>query len=203
MISNELTIFRNESCAIEKKIEYEDGSPFIVPRLNNPYIRITISDSMSERNGYVKINYFLPWTGVTFLSSTVIDIRELTNESGQPLYDDFPSDLVLNDDNVFLTAYLNGQLIEFEPGDCLFCCKSATGRTHYKYWLDGSWHEYAFEFSATLDKDTLSSLVPKTYYYSIQLVSGTINNDVLVEDYCRVLLKPTKLYVLSNLHGGT
>lgn len=209
--NNELVIHRNESFSIDRTIVNKDGSPYIVSSgMRNPHLLITVSSTKYNQPNQFKLSYLLPLVNLPrFNFTTVIPLRDLTNESGEPLYTSgYPTGLTLSvedEEKWFITAYYKGDLVKIEPNDAVFSYEE-NGKTYYKYWKpdsledgsSGKWTDYIFRFVKEFAIEDTSKLVEQTYYYSIQLVAGNPPSE-----YAQVLpiLNPTKMSVLSNLEG--
>lgn len=105
----------------------------------------------------------------------------------------------------FIDRYLSdGTIVKMAPFDALF-----TDGSEYKYWKperllpgeSGEWIDYNLRFVKTFASTVTAEWEPKTYYYSIELVSG-LNPQEGQYDDVTVILPPSKLNVLSNLRGG-
>lgn len=198
--NNELVVYRNETFTIDRTVLNRDGSPFIVGRLENPHLMITVTDSKFAFSERYKVNYFLPLSGVLplFEFTNVIPLEEVLNADGEQQYFSFPDS--------YPSGYYNGNNMVFEEGDAVFSLTDSNGKISYKYRENDSWKDYAFRFAFTFDSVETSNWKEKTYYYAIQLVSGSntgdADNPIKVFDYVLPLLKPTKISVLSNLEGG-
>lgn len=192
---NELIVYRNETFAIDKTVVNRDGTPFIVGQLTNPHLMLTVTDTKFTSQERYKVNYFLPLLGVLplFEFTNVIPLEEVLNADGEQQYSSFP--------NTYPSGYYNGEEVEFEEGDAVFSLTDADGNVSYKYREDNVWKDYAFRFVFTFDSAETKNWTEKTYYYSIQLVSGVITEASKTFDFVLPLLKPTKISVLSNLEG--
>lgn len=115
---------------------------------------------------------------------------------------------VNNDELSFIDVYEDGQIIAMNPKDAIFYLDK-NGATQYKYWVPqsetvdsiGKWLDYKFRFVKTFNSNVTNQWEPKTYYYSIELVSGEDPENGLYDDV-NIILPASKLNVLSNLKGG-
>lgn len=58
---NELTILKGETFALNRTIENENGTPYIVSsELNNPYFLITVTNNLYDEVGKYVYNKWLP-----------------------------------------------------------------------------------------------------------------------------------------------
>lgn len=105
----------------------------------------------------------------------------------------------------FIERYLpDGTIVKMSPEDAIF-----TNGKDYKYWVPdsfehnstGKWIDYSLRFVKTFASTVTAEWEPKTYYYSIELISGLNPQEGLYDDVT-VILPPSKLNVLSNLRGG-
>ena len=196
---NELVVYRNETFTIDRTLLNRDGTPFIVGKLINPYLMITVTDSKFASSERYKVNYFLPLSGVLplFEFTNVIPLEEILNANGEQQYFSFP--------DAHPSGYYNGNDVIFEEGDAVFSLIDSNGKISYKYRENKVWKDYTFRFAFTFDSVETRNWTEKTYYYAIQLVSGfytgDADNPIKNVDYVFPLLKPTKISVLSNLEG--
>lgn len=198
---NELVVYRNEAFTIDKTVVNRDGAPFVVGKLENPHLLITISDSKFVNTFRYKANYFLPLEGnlPTFKWTNIVPLEKVLTAEGVPAYSSFPSG------NDVIQGIYEGQNVLFDEDDDAVFSLTRDGVTSYKYRKNGVWVDYNFRFVFTFDTSSTKELVEKTYYYSIQLVSGRKSDDpnrpISTFDYVVPLLSPTKISVLSNLEG--
>jgi hypothetical protein len=115
---------------------------------------------------------------------------------------------VNNDELHFIDVYEDDDIIAIAPNDAIFYLDK-DGSIQYKYWVPlsetegstGKWLDYKFRFVKTFNSTVTNQWEPKTYYYSIELVSGEDPENGLYDDVS-VILPASKLNVLSNLKGG-
>lgn len=175
--NNEITIQRGESFSFDKIIQNRDGSPYIVSKeLRNPHILISVSSTKFEQNNRYLNNFYLPIPiSGRFSHTTPIPLTEiLTSENGESLYSDWPNLTVQN--NVVMTGYYKGNLVNIEENDAVFSLKKEDGTVEYKYpsIADGEvkWIDYNFRFVKQFDSSITAKWNAQTYYYSINLVFG-------------------------------
>lgn len=190
--NNDLIIHRNETFTMDRVIQNQDGSPYLISsKLNNPHLLITVSSNKYRQNNrYLKKFYLpIPCTSTFFITNPIFLSELSLSENGQG-FTDFPSNLKLEKIGakfVFMDAYYQGQLVSFEPNDAVFAKRQEDNTVEYKMWLpdsltaesSGSWIDYEFRFVKTFDSDFTSQLVEQTYYYCIELVAGRVLLDYL------------------------
>ena len=192
--NNELTVYRNETFAIDKTVKTKSGAPYIVSNeLENPYILITVSSSKFEQKSVYKESYYLSLVDKPkFAITNPVNIKSILNApNGESLYDDFPEGLTLIEDGdalVFMVGYYDGKEVGFEIDDAVFYVENANGIS-YKHWVPdemvagstGCWEDYQFNFVKVFNKSETQRWVGQTYFYSIQLVSGKLTMNYLTE----------------------
>lgn len=198
---NEITIHRGESFTIDKFIVNKDGSPYIVSKeLENPHIRISVSDSLYEQEGRYVLNYFLNLSKLPRFESTVpVDIRSFKSSvGGSSLYESFDTMSGLP------SGYIGNSLVTYtSDDDALFYCKNDDGTIDYKYHTENGWSDYKFRLLKYFSRDVTSLWRGQNYWYDISLVSGPmIDNKFIRFDVKLPILNPTRLTVLSDLEGG-
>ena len=193
--NNELTVYRNETFAIDKTVKTKSGAPYIVSnKLENPYILITVSSSKFEQKSAYKESYYLSLVDKPkFAITNPVNIKSILNApNGESLYNDFPEGLTLIEDGddtlVFMVGYYDGKEVGFEVDDAVFYVENTTGIS-YKRWVPdemeagstGRWEDYQFNFVKVFNKSETQRWVGQTYFYSIQLVSGKSTLNYLQE----------------------
>lgn len=156
------------------------------------------------------------WSGDVNGKHVVVKCDDLGD--GQNVYIEWDSELtsgsatfyhVDTDPLTFLSIEKDGQLIGLEPGDALFYLETSPSEKIYKYWkpdylaygVGGTWQDYSLRFIKTFASTVTAEWEPKTYYHSIELITGPDPKNGGIDNSV-ILLPPTKLNVLSNLKGG-
>ena len=107
-------------------------------------------------------------------------------------------------DEVITDFYTDTDAIYYLNGEYKYC-EIATEDTENVSVGDIIWHPYELHIIKTFLQEDTGKWVEQSYSYSIQLVSGDTPSDeqpITNFDTVITLLPPTKLTVLSNLHGG-
>lgn len=198
---NQITIHRGESFTIDKYIVNKDESPYIVSNaLENPHLRISVSDSLYEQNGRYILNTYLNLSKLPrFVNTNAVDItlfRKTPN--GAQSYTSF-------DDMTGLpSGYIGNSLVMYErENEAVFCNKLSDGRTIYRYLSNGHWRDYSFRLIKSFSNELTRNWNGQNYWYDITLVSGPMTDGVFTRfDTKLSILNPTKLTVLSDLEGG-
>lgn len=179
---NELIVTKGETFTIDKLLQNKDGSPYIVSsRLSNPYWLISVSNTLySQENRYIK-NYWLPVNVPRFNSTIAINIKDIKSSNlldAPSLYNSF------NDVTSFpMVGWYNGAYVTFDNGlDSVFYEEDDNGNRVYKYWLDdrNTWAEYSCRINKTFLQSDTKEWISQNYQYSIQLVSGTLMREHLI-----------------------
>lgn len=198
---NEIIIHRGEPFTIDKHIVNKDGSPFIVSNaLENPHIRVSVSDSLYEQNDRYLINYFLSLRNLPkFVCTRPVDIRSFRDSpNGSILYQSFESMSGLP------SGYVGDTLVTYtEYDEAVFFNKLSDGSVEYKYLTDDGWKDYSFRLVKSFTSMVTAEWKSQNYWYDIALVSGPMEEMSFVRfDTQLPILSPTKLTVLSDLEGG-
>ena len=199
VFKNELRVYRGESFTVDKLLQNRDGTPYVISSaLNNPFFLLSVSNTQyAQENRYIK-NYWLNLDSFPrFESTQVFDVRSLTSAAngGYIMYRDF-SDV---DDGV-LHGYLGSVYVEVGLEGYAVC----TDGTGYKYWKDGRWHDYECRIIKTFSTEDTSEWISQNYFYSIQLVSGSLategSNPIVVESSYPIL-PPSAIKVTNYVQG--
>ena len=172
VFNNEIVISRNEAFSIDKTIENKDGSPYIISsRLNNPHFLISVSTTKySQKDRYI-MNYWLSLDNYPrFLFTQPINLADIkTSAAGtESLYSSF-DDLT----GSTISGYVDGVLVEYEPGDAVFYI-DINGKREYKYYdiVAQKWITYSCKIVKVFTQEHTKEWVEQSYTYSILLVSG-------------------------------
>lgn len=205
--NNEIIVRRNETFTIDKFVETRDKAPYVISsHLKNPFFLITVTNSLYNQKDRYICNVWIPVDLPKFDSTTPVNLADICDEHGNQLYRSF------DDIDGLPSGYYKGQLITFEPGDCVFYYEDDDGNRVYKYFEDGeSWKDYScriiYKFTHGITKDWIEG----SYFYNIDLVDGILNQDAVqgqrpipignLSEHIPIL-GATKLTVLSDLRGG-
>ena len=168
---NELTILKGETFALNRTIENENGTPYIVSsELNNPYFLITVTNNLYDEVGKYVYNKWLPLDN--FLRFRKVKPILYT-------YDDWSE----------LPAGYEGNSEEY-ANEAVFY-RYRNGTPEYKYFrytgspsqgnYAGVWVDYKFEINTIFPYHITKDWNYGNMYYSIQLVSGNKVKDTLYE----------------------
>ena len=162
-LKHAIKIFKGEQLYIDKEIVNADGTPFVIPKLSNPYFLVSFSDNRySVENRFIR-NYWLRIPN----SFNYIDIMDSDNIVDFDSIDTLPRDVQFVGDN---TMY------ELEKDDYVF-----KKGDEYIYWNDESsnWENYFCRIILTIPSTETVDWSVGNYQYSIQLVSGIDNREYL------------------------
>lgn len=200
VFKNELYISAGETFTLQKQIKNKDGSPYIISnKLNNPYWLITVTDTLYDYpNRYVYNKWLKLKNSLRFYKTKPVDLKSLGYQEWSNLPAGYEGDES--------AGYANIAVFYLE----------VNGIKEYKYWkydnkfvgdYSGRWEKYDCELVTTYQNRITKDWVAQNYYYSISLVSGnetsTGKSPLQNIDLMYPILQPTKIYVRSNLRGGS
>jgi hypothetical protein len=202
-LKNVIEIYQGESFVIDKIIRNEDGTPYIIPKIDNPYFVLSIdSASYLSTGDKYSVRYWLP-ISKTFYDSKPIrlsDLRKSENSESLKNYSEiteFPCTLY----------YIDGYYKFTSPDVAVF-----TDGSSYKYANvkeDGAleWLDYSCRLSKLFTCEDTLNWKASLYTYSILLVGGerncnSSNGEPIKINYSVPILKPTELKVLNYSQGG-
>lgn len=202
LINNVVNIQRGEGFTLDFIFVNTDGSPFVMPMLENPYFLVTITNSKQVQNGRYVINKWCKPTGLQgFYSTQPIEVETFTDFSIASLPKDVQKE-INSSDTLTIENY------------SIYCSK-VEGEMKYKYCkiLNDipTLFDYIFTFIISYTPEETLNLGDKEYYYSITLVSGLQDDNATIEDrqlltidYNKPMITPTKLLVTTNINtlGG-
>ena len=203
---NEITIHRGETFTMRKKVICEDGSPFVVSnQINNPRWLITVTNSKYEQENRYVLNKWLVCGPLKFYRSKPINIKEIPIQDGIAYYQNF--------ETMPLPAGYEGDETEGYADIAVFYQELENGERIYRYWkydndekndFSGDWEVYNCYITTQFNNDITSKWSSSTYWYSITLMCGEINDEgvIIDSDLSIPILEPSKLLVQSNLRGG-
>lgn len=200
VFKNELYISAGETFTLQKQIKNKDGSPYIISnKLNNPYWLITVTDTLYDYpNRYVYNKWLKLKNSLRFYKTKPVDLKSL----GYQEWSNLPA------------GYEGDESAGY--ADIAVFYLEVNGIKEYKYWkydntsvgdYSGHWEKYDCELVTTYQNRITKDWVAQNYYYSISLVSGnetsTGKSPLQNIDLMYPILQPTKIYVRSNLRGGS
>ena len=201
--NNELTVYRNETWTLSKKVINRDGSPYIISsELNNPYFLVTVASGRYEQTDRYIYNKWLNLKNFErFLFTQPVDI------SNVPIFDETTLEIV---DYAHYRSFNDMPLPAGYQGDkslgyaniAIFAEKVSPSVTHYKFWeyinnieddYSGRWVDYDCPIVTTFSKEVTSAWIEQNYYYSILLVDGVSTLEYLLETAQRFNIDTTGL----------
>lgn len=202
LVNNVVNIQRGEGFTLDFTFINDDGSPFVMPMLKNPYFLVSISSSKQMQNGRYILNKWCKPTGLQgFYSTQPIELDTFDNFNITSLPEDVQEE-INSSDTLTIENY------------SIYCSK-VEGEMKYKYCkiIDNvpTLFDYIFTFIISFTPEETINLSDKEYYYSITLVSGlqddnaSVNDrQLLTIDYNKPMITPTKLLVTTNMNilGG-
>lgn len=181
-----ITCYRGEHFTLDFKIVNDDGSPYVLGLLDNPYIVINISSNVYNENDKYNKNIWLSLKNKPqFISTSMLPVDS---------FDVFPPKY---NDVSYPTNY--------DEHETVFYKVNEDGSTSYKYYDDGKYKDYDLHIIVDISSELTRSWTSSSYLYTISLVTGTLV-DVIKDDiapiqeivYKEMLLQPTKINVLDN-----
>ena len=202
LVNNVVNIQRGEGFTLDFTFVNADGSPFVMPSLDNPYFLVTITNSKQIQNGRYVINKWCkPLNLQGFYSTQPIELDTFDNFNITSLPEDVQEEINSSD-----TLTIENYAVY---------CSIVENEMKYKYCkiIDDvpTLFDYIFTFIISFTPEETINLSDKEYYYSITLVSGLQNENASVNDrqlltidYNKPMITPTKLLVTTNMNilGG-
>lgn len=198
--NNELVVNRNEEFTMSKQLLNKDGSPYILPLLDNTaYFLITVSNSRYEQQYRYVYRKWLDFSSMPrFKITTAINIADITyNASGEP-GGTFDNITTRNERHISIPGLPSIEELcigysgtypsmIFYDIDAVYYEDNEGIRTYKYATVVGNqetgtlvWHDYnAPIITTTFTTDVTSKWVEQNYFYSIQLVSGQSTVDYL------------------------
>ena len=167
-MKHNIKIYKGEQFTIDKVLVNKDGTPYIIPKLDNPYFLLSISDREYSMTGRVIRNYWLPITK-TFVHNIPIESTKIVNFGD---ITGFPCDVRFTDEPEAMYT--------LEADDFVYKVDD-----RYVYWDvdDNCWKNYECNVACTFLSTDTSKLDVKSYIYTIQLVAGISNREYLKSLY--------------------
>lgn len=128
LFNKNIKIHRGETFSLQFSIRTENGAPYIISdEIANPYVLLSISDSLhAERGRYVK-NYWLSLKNVLrFELTRPLNIKDIKNNSGLtsgPKYDSMRAIAAAFIADGQISGYVNHTNVVIKPQYCVFYSK--------------------------------------------------------------------------------
>ena len=169
-VKHSIKIYRGEQFTIDKGLVNKDGSPYIISsELENPHFLISVSDKPYAQDGRFVKNYWLP-IDKTFELARAIKTSDV-NDFNTLAFEDAETPSTI--------TFKNGDAYSFYYDSAVFYVDHSTTDANsgkYVIWdLESkSWVEYSTSVRYAFATEDTSNWKPATYYYTIQLVTGTL-----------------------------
>lgn len=207
--NNQITVTRGESWTLSKKIENQDGSPFIISsRIKEPYFLVTVASSLYNTPDRYVFNKWLELKDIPRFECTnairLADYGLKFSDNTLPFLDNDG-----NGENDFTGDETSGY-----SNIAIFYEKTPEGVINYKYWeyidniegnYSGRWVPYECLLVTHFGSDVTRNWISQNYYYQILLVEAHREGESDKPSDVEILqniLSPNKIIVKPNLKGG-
>lgn len=154
MLGDKIVIQRGETFTYRKEVVEQDGSPFVLPKLTNPYLLISITSDRYFQGKRISYNYY-------------IDLSTYPQfDEPYPLF--FP-------DNVLPDEIPEGHAADY----AVWYLITDSGEREYYYWNNDQFEIYSFAIEKTFNAYDTFKWTDRLYTYEIRIVSGTDMNEAL------------------------
>ena len=160
---------RGEPFTLDFNVTNEDGSPYVLGNLLNPYLLITIASSKYKQDNRLIKKLWIPLTGYKkFKNTQIVPAIE---------FDQFPP-INPNTNLLYTDDYYEN----------VFSANDEEGERYVYYDMDEmKYVDYEFRVIVAIDRTITSELVDQEYTYSVKLLSGQNTYDYIKRNYDTII----------------
>lgn len=173
ILGNKIVTARGESFGLTFELTEKDGAPYVLlNNIENPYAKISIANTSYRQDGRYKLNLWIDLSGrPSFESNVPVPISSEQLE-GNELPEGYNAD------------------------SCIFYIVTSNASREYYYYSENSYLPYSFILNVTILNAYSRDWIEGKYTYSIDILGGTLTNEVLEPLYKATF--PTRTYIPSD-----